>query len=83
VAGLKLKPLREVSNHSFLSHGRGAQGQRSFSLSRNSTPSLSSSLLMVASAFGQNPEERFTAMNPEQRRAFRDRGDGEGCRTSR
>ena len=25
---------------------------------------------MVASAFGQNPEERFTAMDPEQRRAF-------------
>mgnify|MGYP002132401368 CR=1 FL=1 len=27
-------------------------------------------LLVVSSAFGQRPEERFTAMNPEQRRTF-------------
>ena len=27
-------------------------------------------LLMVSSAFGQNPEEKFTAITPEQRRAF-------------
>lgn len=27
-------------------------------------------LLVVSSAFAQQPEERFTAMNPEQRRAF-------------